>query len=89
MERLTKADRACAVVAAAIGNDFNSELTVVLNGLALGIAKLEPGHPARQPFSEAQVATQRCASLCLEMLRYSARAGIRPVRGSVPAVLGV
>lgn len=73
----------------AIANDFNSELTVILNGVALALAHLEPGHPARTPLWEAQSAGQRAAELCHAVQQVNARAGIGPARGSMAAVLGI
>ena len=59
MERLTHADRVCAVAAAG-AHDLNDELTIILNGAAHSIEWLEPDHPARPLLMEIQHAVQRC-----------------------------
>ncbi len=79
VERLTKADRACAVAAAA-AHDLNDELTVIVNSVSCSLQTLEPGHPARGLLLEAQSAAQRCVWKTSGMLNYAARRGARPVR---------
>ena len=78
MERLTKADRACAVAAAA-AHDLNDELTVIVNSVSSSLHTLEPGHPVRLLLLEAQSAAQRCVWKTSGLLNYSARRGSRPV----------
>ena len=78
MERLTQAERACAVSAAA-AHDLNDELTVIINAAALCLDHLEPGHPARFAARELQWAAQRCVWKASSLLNYGARRGIRPV----------
>ncbi len=78
MERLTKADRACAVAAAA-AHDLNDELTVIVNSVSCSLHTLEPGHPARSLLLEAQGAVQRCVWKTCGLLNYSARRGTRPI----------
>jgi hypothetical protein len=77
VERLTKADRACAVAAAA-AHDLNDELTVIVNSVSCSLQTLEPGHPARGLLLEAQSAAQRCVWKTSGMLNYAARRGARP-----------
>jgi hypothetical protein len=77
VERLTNADRACAVAAAA-AHDLNDELTVIVNSVACSLHALEPGHPARILLLEAQSAVQRCVWKASGLLNYSARRGARP-----------
>jgi len=77
VEYLTKADRACAVAAAA-AHDLNDELTVIVNSVASGLHSLEPGHPARGLLLEAQSAVQRCVWKTSGMLNYASRRGTRP-----------
>ena len=79
MERLTKADRACAVAAAA-AHDLNDELTVIVNSVSCSLQTLEPGHPARSLLLEAQSAAQRCVWKTSGLLNYSgaARHASRP-----------
>jgi hypothetical protein len=78
VERLNQADRACAVAAAA-AHDLNDELTIILNGAAVCMEHLEPGHPARAAARELQWAAQRCVWKASGLLNFSARRGIRPV----------
>ena len=78
MERLTLADRVCAVAAAA-AHDLNDELTVILNGAARSMELLEPGHPARPYICEIQQAAERSVWKTSGLLHYGARRGLRPV----------
>jgi hypothetical protein len=78
VEHLTKADRACAVAAAA-AHDLNDELTVIINSVASSLYTLEPGHPVRLLLLDAQSAAQRCVWKTSGLLNYSARRGSRPV----------
>jgi hypothetical protein len=77
VERLTKADRACAIAAAA-AHDLNNELTVILSSVTNTISSLEPGHPARPFLLDLRSAAQRCAFQTHTLLRYGARNGVRP-----------
>jgi hypothetical protein len=77
VERLTQADRAYAVAAAA-AHDFNDELTVILNSINGSLAAIEPGHPARQLLLDLRGAAQRCAWKASGLLNYSAGRGARP-----------
>ena len=81
MERLTHADRACAVAAAA-AHDLNDELTIIVNTTSHSLRILEPGHPARPLLLDLQRAAQRCVWKTSGLLNYGARRGSRPV--SVP-----
>jgi hypothetical protein len=76
VERLTKADRACAVAAAA-AHDLNDELTVIVNSVSSSLHTLEPGHPVRSLLLDLQSAAQRCAWKTSGLLNYSARRGAR------------
>jgi hypothetical protein len=87
VERLTNADRACALAAAAMAHDFNSELTVILSSVSMAIAALEPGHPARRPLFDLENAAERCADKCSDLLVFSARHGVRPSRTTLAAVM--
>jgi hypothetical protein len=87
VERLTRADQACAVAAAALSHDFNSELTVILSSVSSAIATLEPGHPARPALLDLEGAARRCAYKCGNTLAFSLRHGVRPGRASLAAVL--
>lgn len=77
MEPLTKADRVCAVAAAA-AHDLNDELTVILSSVTSSIRALEPDHPARAMLVELRSAAQRCAWKASGLLNFSARRGARP-----------
>ena len=69
VERITQADRALAVAAAA-AHDFNNELTVILSSVTDSIQALEPGHPARTHLQDLQEAAWRCARTNLALLRF-------------------
>jgi hypothetical protein len=78
VERLTKADQAYAVAAAA-AHDFNEELTVILSSVNNSIEALEPGHPARPHLLDLQFAAERCARTTSGLLAYSFSHGLRPL----------
>jgi hypothetical protein len=77
VERLTHADRVCAVASAA-AHDLNDELTIILNGAAHSIEWLEPDHPARPLLRAIEQAAQRCVWKTSGLLNYGARRGLRP-----------
>jgi hypothetical protein len=81
VERLTHADRACAVAAAA-AHDLNDELTIIVNTASCSLETLEPGHPARPLLLDLQRSAQRCIWKTSGLLNYGVRRGSRPV--SVP-----
>jgi hypothetical protein len=78
VERLTHADRACAVAAAA-AHDLNDELTIIVNTTSHSLETLEPGHPARPFLLDLQRAAQRCVWKTSGLLNYGVRRGCRPV----------
>ena len=78
MERLTHADRACAIAAAA-AHDLNDELTIIVNTTSFSLETLEPGHPARPLLLELQRSAQRCVWKTSGLLNYGVRRGPRPV----------
>ena len=82
MERLTLADRTCAVAAAA-AHDLNDELTIIVNTTSFSLETLEPGHPARPLLVELQRSAQRCVWKASGLLNYGARRGARPVSASM------
>ncbi len=86
MERLTHADRACAVAAAA-AHDLNDELTIILNTTSFSLETLEPGHPARPLLLDLQRAAQRCAWKASGLLNYSARRGAPPVNAPMERLI--
>jgi signal transduction histidine kinase len=69
VERITRADHACAVAAAA-AHDFNNELTVILSSVSSLILALEPGHPSRPQLLDLQDAAQRCARMSSGLLQF-------------------
>lgn len=86
MERITLADRAHAVAAAA-AHDLNNELTVILSSVAGSLETLEPGHPARSLLLEARRAVQRSAWKTASLLNYSARHGVARPPVPLPVLL--
>ncbi len=86
MERLTKADQAYAVAAAA-AHDLNEELTVILSSVSTSIEALEPDHPARPHLLDLQDAAQRCAGTTADLLAYSFSHGLRPVASPFKALI--
>jgi len=78
VERLTHADRACAVAAAA-AHDFNDELTIIVNTTSHSLETLEPGHPARPLLLDLERTAQRCVWKASGLLNYGARRGCKPV----------
>ena len=74
MQPLSRADRVCAVAAAA-AHDLNEELTIILTVLSLALRDDEIEH---EMLIEAQHAAQRCAWKAMGLLNFSARKGARP-----------
>ena len=87
MEHLSRADRICAVAAAA-AHDLNDELTVILSSVINSLRDLEPGHPARTALLDLQSAEQRCAWKSSGLLNFSARKGARPSAVTLEELLG-
>ncbi|HXB74056.1 MAG TPA: hypothetical protein VNY05_37805 [Candidatus Acidoferrales bacterium] len=86
MERLTNADRACAVAAAA-AHDINDELTIIVNSASESILHLEPGHPARPYIADIESAVQRCIWKASGLLTYTTRQGVRPVSATMERIV--
>jgi hypothetical protein len=86
VERITRADHACAVAAAA-AHDFNDELTVILSSVYSSITALEPGHPARPHLLDLQDAAQRCARKSSGLLSFGLSGGARAARGPMEKLL--
>jgi len=87
VEHLSRADRICAVAAAA-AHDLNDELTVILSSVINSLHNLEPGHPARTALLDLQSAAQRCAWKSSGLLNFSARKGARPSSVTLEELLG-
>jgi hypothetical protein len=88
VERLLKADRICAVAAAA-AHELNNELTVILSSVTSSILTLEAGHPARPILIELQGAAQRCAWKASGLLNYTARHGAQPMAATLESLLDI
>ena len=86
MERLNKADQACAVASAA-GHELNDDLTVILSSVTATIDRLEPGHPARPLLLELRGAAQRCAWKASGLLSFGARGGTQAVRAPFDSLI--
>ena len=86
MERLTHADRACTVAAAA-AHDLNDELTIIVNTISSSLETLEPGHPARPYLAELQRSAQRCIWKTSGLLNYGARRGVRPISATMERLI--
>ena len=86
VERLTYADRACAVAAAA-AHDLNDELTIIVNTTSFSLETLEPGHPARPLLLELQRSAQRCVWKASGLLNYGVRRGTGPVNVSMERLI--
>jgi hypothetical protein len=87
VEPLSRADRICAVAAAA-AHDLNEELTVILSSITNSLRTLEPEHPARTALLDLQSAAQRCAWKSSGLLNFSARKGARPSASTMESLLG-
>ena len=86
MERVSRTDRATAVLAAA-AHEFNDELTVIMNAVAESLDALPPEHPVYHGLIEAQCAAHRLAQRAQGMLCFSARRGLRPAPSCLEALL--
>ena len=86
MERLTYADRACAVAAAA-AHDLNDELTIIVNTTSCSLETLEPGHPARPLLLELQRSAERCVWKASGLLNYGVRRGTGPINVSMERLI--
>jgi len=58
-------------LAGGIAHDFNNMITAILGGTQLAVAKLEPGHPAREHLQVSQSASLEAASLVKKLLTYA------------------
>jgi hypothetical protein len=86
MERITRADRTCAVAAAA-AHDWNEELTVILSGVDSLLETVEADGPTRQVLLELRGAAQRCAWKASGLLNFTARRGVRPSAASMESLI--
>ena len=86
MDILNKSQK-CAAVAAAAAHELNNELTVILTGICDAISMLEPTHPARVLLVQSRAAAQRCAWHASDVLNFSSKNGVLPVRESLERLL--
>ena len=86
MKHLNRADRACAITAAA-AHELNNELTVILSSVCGTLSELGPNHPARGLLVQARSAAQRCAWRASSLLNFSSRAGVLPVRAELQELI--
>ena len=86
VERLTKADR-LSTIAAAVAQDLNNELTVILSSVTRTIETLEPEDPTRELLLELKAAAQRCAWKASNLLNCALRLGGKPVAASSESLI--
>ena len=77
MQPLSRADRICAVSAAA-AHDLNDELTVIVSAAAVSLQQLPVDHPCRGLLRDIREAANRCAWKSTGLLHFAARNGVRP-----------
>jgi len=65
-------------LAGGVAHDFNNMLTVILGGIELSLARLDPGHPSRVHLSDAAEAAQSTAALTRQLLAFSRKEVIAP-----------
>ena len=80
-------DRTCAIAAATVASDLNSEFTVILSSVADAMLSMDAGHPARSALDEVASAVDRCTRKCSELLIFASRHGVQPARVSLAAVM--
>jgi hypothetical protein len=86
VERLSGNDRASAI-AAAVAQDLNDELTVILSTVTESLGALDDAHPAHPMLVELHSAAQRCAGRAARLLTYSSHRGLRRFPLTVERVL--
>lgn len=86
MQRLTQADRACAVAMAA-AHDLNDELSIVCNIHDSVLQGLAPDDPLRSGILEAQRSVQRMIWKTSGLLNYGARRGVQPVGATMERLI--
>jgi C4-dicarboxylate-specific signal transduction histidine kinase len=64
-----------AVMAASVANEFNDELTLLVNELAASLRLLGREHPARLSLVAAQHAALRCTAITADLLEFTRRNG--------------
>jgi CheY-like chemotaxis protein len=61
-----------------VAHDFNNLLMAIFNYHTLAMHRLEPGHAARAPLSQAQEAAERAATLTRQLLAFARKQIVRP-----------
>lgn len=61
------------ILAGGIAHDFNNLLLGILGHASLALMDLAPGTPARDNVGEIEIAAERAAELCKQLLAYSGR----------------
>ena len=59
------------ILAGGIAHDFNNLLTAVLGNASLAKIEVSPNSPAQKSIEEIEIAAERAADLCSQMLAYS------------------
>jgi hypothetical protein len=84
VDRFSKAERPF-VVAVAVADELNDELTIILNSVAESLATLDFNHPARELLADVKHSAERCVWRTNGLLEYGRRRGIVS-HGSTPFV---
>jgi PAS domain S-box-containing protein len=61
------------VLAGGIAHDFNNLLTGIMGNTSLALRRLSPASPSRDSLLQIEVAAERAAELCRQMLAYSGK----------------
>lgn len=85
-ERVTHAERACSVGAAA-AHDLNDELTIILTAASEALATVHLGHRACPHLFDLQAAAQRSAWKVAHLLNYAERGGATVVKCSMEKLI--
>lgn len=64
---LERSDRLRSL-AAAVAEEFNDELTIILNHVALSLDLLGPEHPALEELKDLERSARRCAEIARDLL---------------------
>ncbi len=64
------------VLAGGIAHDFNNLLVTIMGNASLAMLKLPPGMPAVEELQQIEIAGQRAADLCRQMLSYAGKGRI-------------
>ncbi|MFN8588654.1 MAG: PAS domain S-box protein [Candidatus Eisenbacteria bacterium] len=78
---------AIGTLAGGVAHDFNNLLVVILNYVAFALADLPPTSPMHADLREVQRAGERAAELTRQLLAFSRRQVLQPVRLELPQVI--